>query len=350
MKKEITVSELGEKKIISDIIAPICKNTKVPIGIGDDTAMVNIPHGKNLLISTDKIPEDLLAIQLGIMDPFHHGRYLATVNISDIAAMGGEPIGLLATLALPNDFKIDYLIKFYEGFVNGANEWDVPIIGGDLGWGSATCLSATIIGVVEPEKVLQRNTAEEDDNLFVTGPIGGFNTALLYFIEAKPKGFKLSLKDENYLKMKLISPFANVEKGKLLSESGVCSSCMDITDGVASTIFELSSYSKTKFIVKEDCLPIHHTTNKIANYLNIEPWEIVFGVGLDLELMGTISCAENNLPNKLREQIFIIGEAYIGEKNLLITRDKRKVSIPPSGWQHFTGDAMELVKTFIQKK
>lgn len=95
MSTRVTVRDLGEKRIIAEIIRPLCGKTVVPIGIGDDAAMLAVPAGKNVVVSTDKIPEDLLAIQLGLMDVYHHGRYLATVNISDIAAMGGDPAGLV---------------------------------------------------------------------------------------------------------------------------------------------------------------------------------------------------------------------------------------------------------------
>lgn len=138
MSKRVTVRDLGEKRIIAEIIRPLCGKTVVPIGIGDDAAMLAVPAGKNVVVSTDKIPEDLLAIQLGLMDAYHHGRYLATVNISDIAAMGGDPAGLVVTLALPDDFSVSYLTDLYRGLVDGCKEWDISVVGGDLGW--ALCL------------------------------------------------------------------------------------------------------------------------------------------------------------------------------------------------------------------
>lgn len=346
-KTALTVADLGEKRIISEIIKPMCNTDRVLIGVGDDSAMLNIPKGYNLLISTDKIPEDLLSLQLGLMDPYHHGRYLAVVNISDIAAMGGKPVGLLPVFALPNDFKINYFKKFYRGFVDGGNEWKTPIIGGDTGWGTAPCFSATCIGIVKKGRVLRRDGAKINDSIFVTGYVGLFSTALIYFIIAKPNGLKLPKDEENYLKNKLIMPMANVSKGLRLANSCICTSCMDITDGVARTIYELSSISNVKYKIIEELLPIHHTTLKIASFLNIEPRKIIFGIGLDLELLGTISIKKNALPATLRKDIVIIGKVYNGNQNILITKNNNEIPIPVFGWQHFSGRAIDVVKKTV---
>ena len=147
------VSDWGEKRIIREIIGPICNSPAIEIEVGDDAAVLNFPAGQQIVISCDKIPEDLLALQLGLMDPFSHGRYLATVNLSDIAAMGGQPLGLLCTLAIPDTFELEYLRAFVEGFAAGGAEWSTPVVGGDTGWASSVCfgigLDLELLGTVQ---------------------------------------------------------------------------------------------------------------------------------------------------------------------------------------------------------
>ncbi len=341
--KRLTVSDLGEKRLIREIIAPICGVPTAGLGIGDDAAMVDLPEGTSLLISTDKIPEDLLALQLGLMSPFEHGRYLAQVNISDVAAMGGRPLGLLANFALPNDFSLEYLKQFFQGFVSGGAEWDIPVIGGDIGWGSAPCFTATVFGCVEKHKVLTRSGASVGDGVFVSGPIGGFGTALAYFAVAKKQGFHLSEDYEKYLLEKLVHPTAKVEAARLLAETSICTSCMDVTDGFRQTVAELTEASGVGFTIDEDRLPVHPVTLEVAKFLNIKPTEIVFGIGLDLELAGTLSCKANSLPANLAGKVIVIGTVNDDGQNVLRVKSGETVPLPGVGWQHFIGDAMSLI-------
>lgn len=339
-----TVRDLGEKRIIEEIIKPICGPSNVRLGIGDDAAMLAVPFGKSLVVSTDKIPEDLLAVQLGLMDAFHHGRYLATLNISDIAAMGGEPAGLLVTLALPEDFSADYLADFYRGLAAGCSEWNCSVIGGDLGWGGSVCMSATSLGFVDPDMVLKRSGAQIGDSVFVTGTIGAFNTALLYFIVAKPQGLVVNEMDELFLKEKLVRPVAQVRKGLALAASRLCTSCMDITDGVGRAIFEFTRASNVSVVIEEDALPLHPTAAKVATFLQMEVYDVVFGMGLDLQLMGTVRVRAGKLPSILSDEIYIVGSVVEQGTNALRTHEGALVEIPQRGWEHFTGKAMEVVK------
>jgi thiamine-monophosphate kinase len=292
------------------------------------------------VISCDKIPEDLLAIQLGLMDAFHHGRYLATVNISDIAAMGAEPLGLLCTLALPNTFELEYLKSFMKGFVAGGAEWRVPVVGGDTGWGSAVCLSATAFGAITPARALLRTGATVGDKLFVSGHVGGFGTALAYFIVARSRGFRLDGNEENWLRDKLIRPVARVDVGRELSESGQCTSCIDITDGVGQSLIEIAEPSRVKLQVDMASLPVNPITRKVADYLKCTVARIVFGIGLDLELLGTVQSRNiSTLPNGLH----YFGEVIDGEPGVVLDYGDHKTGLPVSGWQHFKGSAMDLV-------
>jgi len=336
-----TVADYGEKRIIREFIAPACNPRSVSVGVGDDAAVVDFPPKKQLVISTDKIPEDLLAIQLGLMDGFHHGRYLATVNISDIAAMGGQPLGLLCTLALPDSFEIEYLKSFMDGFVAGGSEWNAPVVGGDTGWGSAVCVSATAFGAIDPGRALLRSGAKIGDKVFVSGTLGGFGTALAYFVVAQERGLRLGKEDEDWLKSRLIKPVARVNIGCRLSDSGFCTSCIDVTDGVGQSLIELAQASKARFEIDMSALPLHPATQKVAEFLNCDVGKIVFGIGLDLELIGTLT---RKAEITGLEQLTYFGRVVEGEPGVILNYGNRKSELPVPGWQHFKGSAMELVR------
>jgi thiamine-monophosphate kinase len=340
-KDTAIVADLGEKRIIREIIRPACQNPSVEVGVGDDAAIVDFRPGRRLVISTDKIPEDLLAIQLGLMDAFHHGRYLATVNISDIAAMGAQPLGLLCTLALPNTFEVEYLKSFMKGFVAGGAEWNVPVVGGDTGWGSSVCVSAAAFGAIEPGYALIRSGAKVGDRIFVSGDIGGFGAALAYFIVARPKGLHLSEVEERWLRDRLIRPVARVDVGRTLVASGLCTSCIDVTDGVGQSLREIAEASRVCLQVDFESLPVHEITSRVANMLGCGLEKIVFGIGLDLELLGTVAAQQSSsLPTGLR----YFGKVIHGEPGVVINYGTRKGTLPVAGWQHFTGSAMDVVR------
>ena len=340
-KNELTLADLGEKRIIREIIRPACRSDSINVGVGDDAAVVSFPSDRRLVISTDKIPEDLLAIQLGLMDAFHHGRYLATVNISDIAAMGGQPLGLLCTLALPESFKVEYLRSFIAGFVAGGAEWDTPVVGGDTGWGSSVCVSATAFGSIELNNALVRTGATVGDLIFVSGNVGGFGTALAYFIVARSRGLRLSESEESWLRERLIRPIARVDVGRALLASSICTSCIDITDGVGQSLREIAEASRVCLQVDADAIPVHPVTLKVADFLGCGVETIVFGIGLDLELLGTVRAKQSlTMPHGLQ----YFGTVVEGDPGVIINYGDRKGTLPVAGWQHFKGAAMDLVR------
>src|SRR2546423_2326280 len=100
------ISDIGEKRLISEFLHPLYNRADQIEGVGDDCAMLESGDGRFWLFSTDRVPADLISFKLGILDYYGLGKYLARLNISDIAACGGTPRALLLNLGLPED--LDY--------------------------------------------------------------------------------------------------------------------------------------------------------------------------------------------------------------------------------------------------
>jgi thiamin-phosphate kinase len=230
---------------------------------------------------------------------------------------------------------------FGIGVVAGGAEWNVPVVGGDTGWGSSVCVSATAFGAIESGNALVRTGAKVGDRIFVSGNVGGFGAALAYFIVARPKGLSLSEVEERWLRDQLIRPIARVDVGRALFASALCTSCIDITDGLGQSLREIAEASRVCLRIEFDSLPVHATTSKVANMLGCGLEKIVFGLGLDLELLGTVGTQQSAaLPSGLR----YFGQVIGGEPGVIIDYGNRKSSLPVAGWQHFKGSAMELVR------
>ena len=345
MNKSLTIGDVGEKRLLREYVWPYLKKYGDDYLIGDDAAIFDIEDGKQIVVSTDKIPEDLLSKQFDLISPWQHGRYLAQVNISDIAAMGGRPLALLATLGLPANWLVSEFAEFIRGIADGAAESGARLIGGDLGWAPSASLSATAIGEIPRNSALVRSGAKIGDKVFLSGEVGSFSAALIYF--GFDKGINCVLDDDEkeHLLRRLIMPTARVDIGLKLSEIDNCSSCMDITDGLKQSIVELSELSHVDVRIFADALPIHKATRKVACALGIDLWEMIFGIGLDLELIGTISGA---IPNDLDGDLTYIGDVHDGTNCLVIENDV--IALPGIGWQHLGNRAIDHIRKLIETK
>jgi len=115
---------------------------------------------------------------------------------------------------------------------------------------------------------------------------------------------------------------------------------MDMTDGLGQSLKEISEASKVRIRIDVSALPMNPVVVKIAEFLKCKPEKIVFGIGLDLELLGTTSAKSAHLANGL----FHFGEIVEGEPDVEVNYGPSLGPVPVSGWQHFTGSAMEKVQ------
>ena len=111
-----TVADIGEKALIEDILRPLFNPANDRDSVGDDCAAVEIPFGSLALVSTDRVPADLISFRAGILDFRALGRYLGVLNLSDIAACGGVPLGLLLNCGLPSHVKVNDILSMLTPF------------------------------------------------------------------------------------------------------------------------------------------------------------------------------------------------------------------------------------------
>jgi thiamine-monophosphate kinase len=354
MKNNLKVSDIGEKKLIAKVIKPILEPAIKPkiFQIGDDAAVIDIKDENHyFLASTDKLSEKPLAFEEGIMNYYDLGYLLCVANLSDIAAMGGKPVGFLFSLGVPRDFKLRDLRALVHGVKKAAVDHKTSVLGGDTGCTSVLSLCGTSLGIVPKDELLSRFTANAGDLIFVTNYPGLFLTSLYYFLSARKRGFKLTDCEEKTLLNVLIRPKAKIEEGRMLAKSKQCTSCMDLTDGLAMSSYELSHLSKISFKIFSCKLPIHPITYKVAEFEKIDPVKIALGASADFELFGTIKNEEIvEVFKKKNKKITIIGETvpYTG-KNYIIREDGKTEIIQKSGWEHFIGNAREIILDHLKK-
>ncbi len=327
------ISDVGEKSLIRDFIKPFFNADDDPCGVGDDCAMIRIGETM-VLLSTDRVPADLTAFRLGILDFRGLGDYLARLNLSDIVACGGRPAALLLNLGLPATLEYDNVTAICAGFRDRAEAHQCKVLGGDITSSLELSVSATSIGTVQADRVLRRRGAQPGDSVFISRPPGMTPAAFEYFL-GQPK-HELPKADVDRLREQFSTMAPMVELGEQLGHSGLCTSCMDNTDGIGQSLAELAEASRVSFIIEEKLIVIPEIVAKVANLRDKEPLDFLFNGGADFSLIGTLrgDWNSNMATAQFGPSLRIIGRVAEGE-GLLLKRGDDAQELCFKGWNYF---------------
>jgi thiamine-monophosphate kinase len=326
--------DVGEKALISDVIRPLLNPARDQNSVGDDCAVFQVPGGGLVCASTDRVPADLVSYKLGIIDIYGLGSYLAVLNLSDIAAMGAEPRGLLLNLALPEDMSVEDLKALLTGAKDACGLYGTAVLGGDLSSASELSISATAIGYAEGN-VLRRFGSTPGDYIYCTRHVGLTSTAFAYFLRAGPRGLWLEPPLEGLLKDQFRKPHALFEVAAKLRAEQISVTAMDNTDGVGQTLSELAALNEVAFVIDPNLLPIHPVTKIVAEYLGEDMLDLALGPGADFQLLGTLpgSCDAEAVAQRCG--VFIVGEVRNGNGVSKRVGDGL-VPIKVTGWSYYS--------------
>lgn len=184
------------------------------------------------------------------MTSWQRGWMAAAVNLSDLAAMGSKPVAFLFSAGLPAGFTLSEAESLAQGIQDCVSLFGAEVIGGDTEFGGELTITGTVIGLSENRHLVFRRNAKPGDLLCVTGAPGAAGVALSLLLNEFETDFPVS---ESFFKH-LTEPFPRIFEGMLLSKSGAVTSMTDTSDGLASSIYELSSLSGVGFEIDEQNL------------------------------------------------------------------------------------------------
>ena len=356
--KNQKISDEPERlQIIRNIVCQGKPRSGIVAGVQemDDAAVIRISDTESLVISSDFVRgSGFYLFQLGYLNYFDVGYYLIVANLSDIAAMGARPSGLTTVIRYTEKMTDQEFAQIFEGMQAAAAFYDTPIVGGDIGGHSADVFAATAFGLVKTEDVLLRRGVKDGDLLCVTGTIGFPITALLYFKQAKPQGFSLTLQEEDKILKSWRRPQARINEGLILAKNKLVSACQDISDGLKATIEQMSEASGKTFTIYSSKLPVDATTEKLASFFEVDPVQIAVSASVDFQLLFTIAPQKLPLCTKLFKEIggtcTVIGEVNHERKNLLVTRNGDTTELPGVAWKQQTGNYLKEIVTDRDKK
>jgi thiamine-monophosphate kinase len=266
---------LGEFDLIHRYFKrPIEQRQDVIVGIGDDGAVVRVPPGVELVLTSDTLvagvhfSEDIPPEDLGY-------RALA-VNLSDLAAMGARPAWATMALTLPQAEEA-WLAAFAQGFFELAQRFSVALIGGDLTRGPLS-ITVQMHGFVPEGWALRRSGAQAGHYIYVTGTLGDAALALT------PRLAELTNMYLPYLLGRLYRPSPRVSEGMILR--AIASSAIDISDGLVADLGHILEASHVGAVLEVDRLPLSTALQKIKD--KKYGWELALTGGDDYELCFTL--------------------------------------------------------------
>jgi thiamine-monophosphate kinase len=272
------LKDLGEFGFIERIKQEVSPGPDVRLGIGDDCAVLDLPPGHVLLTTTDMLVEDIHF--RGWTDLENLGRKSVSVNVSDIAAMGGTPRHLYLSLGFPKDFLLEGLDRFIKGFLEACKDYGVTLVGGD------TCsspgpfvISVTVEGSVVQNDYVQRRGARPGDAIYVSGTLGDSAMALhLLQKNGQPDSFLLDRHN---------NPRARTGLGAALAAARVPSAMIDLSDGLLADLGHILECSAAGALVEETLLPLSPSFR--AEYEKTPALILLaLGGGEDYELLFTV--------------------------------------------------------------
>ena len=236
-------TDLGEFDLIARYFTRAA--VRAALGVGDDCALLDIPQGQQLAVSTDMLVEGR-HFMLGA-DPLDLGHKALAVNLSDLAAMGAEPLAFTLALALP---KADaaWLEAFSAGLLALADTHGIELVGGDTTKGPLN-LCITVMGLVPPRCALRRDAAREGDLVWVSGTPGDARLAL-GSIRAE---WNLAAEDLDLMRARLDRPSPRIALG--LALRGIARAAIDISDGLLGDLGHVLHASRVGARIAVDDVP-----------------------------------------------------------------------------------------------
>ncbi|HZU09470.1 MAG TPA: thiamine-phosphate kinase [Pseudacidobacterium sp.] len=335
----------GERAFISAIRRRAGRSGIVRTGIGDDCAVLRPPRGSEILVTTDFSLEQV-HFRLDWHPPESAGHRCLARGLSDLAAMGAKPVAAFLSLALPAELTSDWAKRFLDGLLALADEYGVPLAGGDTAQSPAfdesgkrqtgmVLADMVLIGAAPQGKALLRSGARAGDIIYVTGALGGAAAELLA-LGREPKAFRRLTKAASGHPH--LYPVPRLEVGARLR--GMAGAAIDLSDGLSTDLAHVCEESGLSAEINEAAVPIH----PLASKAEADGWvpsalHLALNGGEDYELLFTVP-AGRRVPGKMAGiPIRAIGriKPRTRGKSLveMVTATGKRVPLHAGGWEHF---------------
>ena len=317
---------MGEFELIRTVFAaaPCAQGGDgIALGIGDDCALLSVPFGEQLAISTDTL---VSAVHFADpCDPFLLGQRSLAVAASDLAAMGATPLAFTLALTLPT-VDADWLHAYARGLNQMAHTCNLRLIGGDTTRGPLS-LTLTVFGRVPTGAALTRSGAQPGDVLCVGGELGNAAGALALVL-----GQHIS---DPLIAQTLLGHYWSPQPQLALGQAlrGKATSALDISDGLLADCGHIAQASQVGLLIENDRVPISSALQVFLG--DAQARQAALTGGDDYVLAFTLP--ERELPVLLADgwPIHLIGRVVEGHGVTLVDAEGEDITPTIRGYQHF---------------
>lgn len=299
--------------------------------VGDDCAVLPKDDKIDMVVTSDMLVEDI-DFRLDWTTPELIGEKALAVSLSDIAAMGANPVFAMVSLGVPEVlWNTDFVDKFYEGWFTVARNYDVDLIGGDLSrTPDKIAIDSTVIGHIAKGKAILRSGAKPGDSIYVTGELGGASAGL----KLLESGFRYenSNQGQNRLISRQLRPKPQVEIGKQLSALDLATAMVDLSDGISSDLSHICAMSGVGARIHWENIPVDRNIAELSVHSEEEA-DLALNGGEDFELLFTAE--EKKISQANFQGITRIGEITASVGMIEVVGHNGVSLLTPKGFRHF---------------
>ena len=345
-------------------------SARVLTGIGDDSSIIAQRADRDLIVTTDLLVEGVDFLR-GATPARLLGHKALAVSLSDIAAMGSRPFWSFLSIGMPRDeWTTNFKDEFFEGYFALADRFGVTLAGGDVSeTKESIVIDSIVLGEVKSGAAVNRSTARDGDQIYVTGHLGGAAAGLKLIgngarvrqesergssptvregVGTEPLAIAngLSLSDQSTsrsdddsiqtLLLRQLRPSPRVGWGIILGEEHLATAMIDISDGLSSDLNHLCRESNVGSLIESSSIPLDDEVKRLCGRRALDPLALALHGGEDFELLFTV--APENV-SRLPKRVDGVAISHIGaitKAPEVRIREKNRIwDLKPQGFEHF---------------
>jgi thiamine-monophosphate kinase len=313
---------MKERSLIQQIrkMAALSANSAVKAGIGDDCALLRLKPGFELLVTTDFCIENV-----HFRRSWHPaqavGHRCLTRGLSDIAAMGGEPLACFLSLGLPADVPQSWVRGFLCGLLALARRHNVQLAGGDVSAAPQITADIIVTGQVPAGTAILRSGAQPGDHIYVTGSLGASAATLKELFAGK--SVKPSKTNSHFY------PTPRLQVGDWLRKRHIATAMIDLSDGLSVDLSHICSESGVVALLISSKVPVARNADLDLALHGGEDYELLFTASKHARIPSRIADAKITEIGEIRNR-----RDYSSAIQILGDNGKVRL-LPQHGWEHF---------------
>jgi len=331
------LKQIGEFGFINKISRGcLIRPDNIVRAIGDDAAAFTVASDQVSLITTDLLVERIHFIRKTISG-FDLGYKSLAVNLSDIAAMGGQAREAFVSIGIPLKCPLGYLEAVYDGMKHLAAKFDVNILGGDTTRSETDLIINVVVhGTAAKDQLLCRDAAEPGDVIFSTGYLGDSRAGLHLILNNLP----VDSTAMQALYRAHVLPAPHLREGRFLAGQPGIRAAIDVSDGLSADLGHIAKQSALGATIDASAIPVSESLQKFCAAFGFDLFEYALWGGEDYTLLCT-AAPENaeeiaqKFQKEFKRPLYRIGKMTADKRLAINYPDGTSKPSSPRGWDHF---------------